>query len=291
MKNHHITRKTIVFTLLVFFFYLVSVVTAHPALSEILAITSSTNSTLFNSQNSIVLLPLEQIRSGIPLQDIVCKESLHLIIKTEDGSPACVKYGTAQKLIERGWTKMFVQSTAWNSQTMCAGSEVPSGDFRNRIFPILMMPQNSTAMVCVTYNFKSDWKLYPNKDLSPHGILETCCFIHMRQISNSIPSNKFEILSNPSLFNMTNVYNGSKINVIYKIHAKFDSKGFYDTSIPFDGCLSYPLVVGYDVSEINTAKFHSDFSVPCSNTIIDVYSVKIVSGMTYKEMQFPRDYP
>lgn len=47
--------------------------------------------------------PLQQFRSGIVAKDITCKEGLQLVIKTEDGSPACVTSNTAQILIERGW--------------------------------------------------------------------------------------------------------------------------------------------------------------------------------------------
>ncbi|MGI0009915.1 MAG: hypothetical protein ACREAE_00775 [Nitrosopumilaceae archaeon] len=47
--------------------------------------------------------PLKQFKSGIQLEEIQCKEGLQLIIKSRDGSPACVKPDTATKLVERGW--------------------------------------------------------------------------------------------------------------------------------------------------------------------------------------------
>ena len=148
---------------------------------------------------------------------------------------------------------------------MCDRIEVPSGDARRNIFPVLVMSPNSTATVCVTYNIKSDWQSYQNKDVYPHGILETCCFVHMGWYSSHTSSNKFDIVANPLLFNVTGVYNGSKISVTYKIYAKSDSKGFYDTSVPFDECLSYPLAVGYSTSEVDATKFHADFDIPCFN--------------------------
>lgn len=52
--------------------------------------------------------PLKIFKEGISVKDIVCTEGLQLIIKAEDGSPACVKPDTAQKLIERGWAKITV---------------------------------------------------------------------------------------------------------------------------------------------------------------------------------------
>jgi hypothetical protein len=36
---------------------------------------------------------------------VICKTEFQLVIKTEDGYPACVKPNTAQVLVERGWAK------------------------------------------------------------------------------------------------------------------------------------------------------------------------------------------
>jgi len=47
--------------------------------------------------------PLEQFKSGIKVQDVKCNAGFELVIKSTDGSPACVKPETAQKLVERGW--------------------------------------------------------------------------------------------------------------------------------------------------------------------------------------------
>ncbi|MGI0062243.1 MAG: hypothetical protein ACREBA_07300 [Nitrosotalea sp.] len=44
-----------------------------------------------------------QLKNGIIANKISCKSELHLIIKSEDGSPACVTPHTANILIERGW--------------------------------------------------------------------------------------------------------------------------------------------------------------------------------------------
>ncbi len=40
---------------------------------------------------------------GIPASEVTCKEGLDLILKSRDGSAACVKPSTALKLIDRGW--------------------------------------------------------------------------------------------------------------------------------------------------------------------------------------------
>jgi hypothetical protein len=47
--------------------------------------------------------PLKQFKSGVLPQDVKCKEDLVLVIKAENGTPACVISTTGQKLLERGW--------------------------------------------------------------------------------------------------------------------------------------------------------------------------------------------
>ena len=51
-----------------------------------------------------LVTPLKQLQMGIQAQNVICDWSgFELIIKSEDGSPACVSPHTAQGLIERGW--------------------------------------------------------------------------------------------------------------------------------------------------------------------------------------------
>jgi hypothetical protein len=47
--------------------------------------------------------PRAQMHSGIEPIEVVCKQGFELLLKANDGSPACVKPSTVQKLIERGW--------------------------------------------------------------------------------------------------------------------------------------------------------------------------------------------
>jgi hypothetical protein len=46
--------------------------------------------------------PLKQFKSGIPIDEIRCKESMTLMTKNEK-RPACVTMSTASKLSDRGW--------------------------------------------------------------------------------------------------------------------------------------------------------------------------------------------
>jgi len=47
--------------------------------------------------------PPQQLRLGTESKDVLCHDGFVLIIKSENGSPACVKSQTVQKLVERGW--------------------------------------------------------------------------------------------------------------------------------------------------------------------------------------------
>jgi hypothetical protein len=57
----------------------------------------------FIISKSGILSPLKQLKSGIAIKDITCNNSLQLVIKAEDGTPACVRPEAASKLILRGW--------------------------------------------------------------------------------------------------------------------------------------------------------------------------------------------
>ena len=58
---------------------------------------------LLSKSHHFVLSPREQIVSGVLSDNVQCSDGLVLVKKLSDNSPACVKFDTAQKLVERGW--------------------------------------------------------------------------------------------------------------------------------------------------------------------------------------------
>ena len=54
---------------------------------------------------SQILSPHQQFKSGIAANNVKCENNLQLVIKAEDGHPACVSYNTSKMLVERGWAK------------------------------------------------------------------------------------------------------------------------------------------------------------------------------------------
>ena len=63
------------------------------------------------------LAPLKQIKSGVSANNVQCNSGFVLVIKTEDGSPACVKPDSATKLLARGWTQSITQPISEPDQT------------------------------------------------------------------------------------------------------------------------------------------------------------------------------
>lgn len=49
------------------------------------------------------LPPLQQVEAGIEPEEVICDSGMQLLIKNSDGSPACVKPTTAERLIQLGW--------------------------------------------------------------------------------------------------------------------------------------------------------------------------------------------
>jgi len=72
-------------------------------------VTDTGNENIGSIQNPSLLsvaFPLQQLKLGIEAKNVVCNGGFQLIIKAEDGSPACVKPNTSKILVERGWAKL-----------------------------------------------------------------------------------------------------------------------------------------------------------------------------------------
>lgn len=70
----------------------------------------SENHTAIAENDLSVLSPLKQFKQGISIHDVKCNTNLTLVIKSEDGSPACVKQDTVQKLVERNWGTILIKN-------------------------------------------------------------------------------------------------------------------------------------------------------------------------------------
>lgn len=49
------------------------------------------------------LPPLQQVEAGVEPEHVACSAGMELLIKSSNGSPACVKPATAERLVQLGW--------------------------------------------------------------------------------------------------------------------------------------------------------------------------------------------
>jgi len=68
--------------------------------------------------------PLKQFKLGLGATSIFCKKEFQLMIKTDNGFPACVRSQTMQTLVERGWGK-FQEQTVWFEYNFMACQKTP----------------------------------------------------------------------------------------------------------------------------------------------------------------------
>ena len=107
------------------------------------------NTTLLGFPSS-ELPPLKQFKLGIKIGDIICKNGLYLIIKVEDGSPACVTIETGRNLVLfHDWATTFGQQEL---QQMITMQNVISCIHNLDLgIQVLYMPTNSLGKICVKY--------------------------------------------------------------------------------------------------------------------------------------------
>ena len=51
--------------------------------------------------------PRAQTKHGIDPGDVQCRQDFELVMKTSDGSAACINSHSVEKLIQRGWASQF----------------------------------------------------------------------------------------------------------------------------------------------------------------------------------------
>ena len=70
--------------------------------------------TLGYVSKSTIQSPLKQFKSGVAVKDIQCKQGLQLVIKADDGSPACMKESSIVRLEAYHWTSWPSLSSAFD---------------------------------------------------------------------------------------------------------------------------------------------------------------------------------
>ena len=76
--------------------------TMHPAMTN-QTMTMHPLSTASTNVASQPITPLKQVKTGVAPKSVQCQSGFSLVLKAEDGSPACVHSPSVQILIQRGW--------------------------------------------------------------------------------------------------------------------------------------------------------------------------------------------
>jgi len=108
--------------------------------------------------------PLKQINSGIPYNEIKCKESM-ILLQKYDGSPVCVTPETKQKLVERGWvtdkTEFWKSTSDWNSMRLMRNSDNLYCNSVNEESSVQCYPLDEIVFGNGNKRTETGWKLYP----------------------------------------------------------------------------------------------------------------------------------
>lgn len=160
------------------------------------------------------------------------------------------------------------------SNNVCNGKNIVKKNVHSLV--VLLMRPNSTAVACVTYQFIYDWTSYDLKYLYPDAM------IHF----GFNMGNLFNVTAIPNSINVTNAKKGNTFTVIYNLHATPKSEGIYDYTLPWDTCEQYPMDVGHVTSDLKVSDFPLEVRLgrTCPNFILNITSVKIISGMNYTEI-------
>ncbi|MGI0093556.1 MAG: hypothetical protein ACREA8_05585, partial [Nitrosotalea sp.] len=114
---------------------------------------TTTHPLIHGTNSTIMQSPLKQFKSGIKSEYVKCNQDLHLIIKADDGSFACVTIETGKNLAIRGWATTFNTGVSIDDYyTKCDDlyQQLDAG------IPILYMPTNSIGKICVKYSNPND---------------------------------------------------------------------------------------------------------------------------------------
>lgn len=177
---------------------------------------------------------------------------------------------------------------------------VPTDNHFLDIYPVLVVPQNSTACAKLTHTInymyndnrsRAVWPQMLNFGERLH-IGKYNYVSHGDEFSMSAGkdyTSSFQIVAMPETIDLAKYPVGSQFTVTMVIHTLSNATGFYDSSIEEVPCDSYPLAVGYSLDQVNSLNFSQGMGTmhnhSCFNGPYLISSVQ-VSGMDFKLIKF-----
>lgn len=252
--------------------------------------------------------PLQQFRFGISAKDVTCKQGLQLIVKSEDGSPACVTPEHLARLAQYGWTIPNLKIIGDNdiidnnrlSESNCGQFyTVPENRSNSNEIPVLILKQNSTGCAKITFtvnflfNNTNDCQGCNSQMVKIGEMISIGKYNYTGNsnyfgISDIDATHMFKIESIPDVIDVSKYPIGSNFTAIFIITPLPNATGFYDHSIEKPVCNAYPLAVGYSQDQINSSDFSKGLGFmqnhPCANGPYGISSVQ-VSGMSYTQIK------
>jgi plastocyanin len=122
-----------------------------------------------------LLLPLQQFKSGVATNDVICRSDLQLLIRNYTGLPVCVKQNSISHLLNRGW--FYPSNCKYDSNPFTAGVEGLVSIEKNASNPSSgrsYSPINST--VVIGWNNTVSWinqDVTPSSITSDHGLFDS----------------------------------------------------------------------------------------------------------------------
>lgn len=242
------------------------------------AVNSTNNPSGIKTDKTITSSPLKQFKSGIKVEDVQCYNGLSLVIKKEDGSPACVKPDTASTLIYHGWAssvfgisfeggRTFVIPDILAAYVPCTTKYLQS----DTDVTVLYMPANSIGKICLRYSNIND---------TPETISAIRIFD---------PNNSYQNVTSVKIWNnLENNYTIPKgdSNVIYWIQTG-NQTGFYGMDL---FCGGMPFAIGYGNNSNITSSDFPFLGITHSCPIMS-YGVNIegLTGIGVKYIPFHND--
>ncbi|MDE1766801.1 MAG: hypothetical protein KGI27_11100 [Thaumarchaeota archaeon] len=194
----------------------------------------------------VIKLPLKQFKSGISALDVKCANGFTLVIKAEDGSPACVRKETASALILRGWaSQILTTETVSQANSNQTSGDVPDfkiGPDTLRLAPhqlVFFMKSNSSAKIFVEYTSR-----LPNT-----GTMNSWSRVYIVNATNYTPLTTSDVAISGSPLSIP-LTEGSDTTVVYTVTAKEGIKGVYWLSLA-QFCGLMPIAIDIDSSHLS----------------------------------------
>jgi len=90
-----------------------------------------------------LMSPIDQMKHGAPVDQVVCREGLELIIKNHGETPACISEATIPKLIVRGWGNLLQDFSF--SETIEISEPIPTEDKDASVESTISSDTNATS--------------------------------------------------------------------------------------------------------------------------------------------------